>query len=323
MTNVEIILSALFLTFVSTAGVYVAIKHVNLYTRTPVNTLHRGSDIELVDYIAPTRPQQIYNYPDLESQFQINENVSNLYSKIPSIWSGTPPSYGRIPSYWSGTPPSYHTMDRLNINCCLEKNINQYFNEILWLIFLSIIIAFIIYFIIYFKQTKTSVFSNKLSLLILTVFCTNLLMNSLDVIYAMTLLFPFSVFDVDYRDSFEWKVNSFRVKPIISYLKLLKLTEDITKLLNSLDHEENYSLGLSFIHNYTLWIDNKELLNPLFIDDPIIINKESDPTLITQFIMNNLNDKCYFISDSLKYDSKINSIDSVILAVCVPIKVEI
>jgi len=64
MTRLEIIMIVITLSMTSTFGVYVAIKKVNQYTRTPVNTL-RSRDIELIDYIEPTRPQQIYNYPDL------------------------------------------------------------------------------------------------------------------------------------------------------------------------------------------------------------------------------------------------------------------
>jgi hypothetical protein len=39
------------------------------------------------------------------------------------------------------------------------------------------------------------------------------------------------------------------------------------------------------------------ITKPLFIDDAIIINKESDPILITQFIMNMLENKGFFIID--------------------------
>ena len=62
---------------------------------------------------------------------------------------------------------------------------------------------------------------------------------------------------------------------------------------------------------------------PLFIDDAIIINKESDSLLISQFIMENLDKKGYFISDWLFKDYSINTMDPIILLVTVPIKVNI
>jgi len=144
-------------------------------------------------------------------------------------------------------------------------------------------------------------------------------MNSL---YTMSILIPFSFFEIDFRDSFDWKLNSYRVKPMISYIKLQTLTKDIIKLLDSLKDDENYSMGLSYIPSYKDWKDNKDKVPPLIIDNPIIINKESDPVLITQFIMENLDKKGYFIIDWLFKDYSLNSIDPVILTVTVAIKVK-
>jgi hypothetical protein len=162
-----------------------------------------------------------------------------------------------------------------------------------WLIFL-LIIGFI-----FFKYSKT---------------------NSL---YTMSIFIPFSFFEIDFRDSFEWKFNSYRVKPVISYFKIQTLAKDIIELLNSLNDDENYSMSLSFISSYNEWPENKVKIDPLFIDDAIIINKESDPILITQFIMKRLDDKGLFITDWLLKDSSINSMDPVILTVIVAIKVKI
>jgi hypothetical protein len=136
-------------------------------------------------------------------------------------------------------------------------------------------------------------------------------------------MIPFSSFDIDFRDSFDWKFNSFGVKPKISYLKIQTLTEDIIKLLHSLNDEENYSMSLSFISSYKEWKDNKEKITPLFIDDAIIVNKESDPILITEFILKRLDDKTLFITKWLFNDSSINSLDAVILIVTVAIIVKI
>lgn len=133
----------------------------------------------------------------------------------------------------------------------------------------------------------------------------------------------FSSFEIDFRDSFEWELKLYLDKPRISYLKIQTLTADMIKLLNSLKHDVNYSMSLSYISSYEIWKDNKENVDPLFIDNAIIINKESDPILITQFIMNMLDEKGYFITDWLNKDSSINSMDPVIVIVIVPIIVKI
>jgi hypothetical protein len=137
----------------------------------------------------------------------------------------------------------------------------------------------------------------------------------------MSLMIPFSSFDIDFRDSFEWKFNSYRDKPVISYLKLQTLTKDIIKLLDSLEDNENFSMSLSFISSYKKWKENKNKVHPLFIDNAIIVNKESDPILITEFIMNSLDSKGYFITNWLFKDSSVNSMDPIILTVTVRIKV--
>nr|QGP74776.1 hypothetical protein [Russula griseocarnosa] len=189
-----------------------------------------------------------------------------------------------------------------NINCSLEF---ESWDFIPWLIL--IIIAFI-FILKYFK----------INLVILTLFW--LFMNSS---YDMSILIPFSFFEIDFRDSFEWKLKPNRVKPKISHLKIQCLTKDLISLLNTLDNDENYSMSLSFILSYKEWEDNKEKIDPLFIDNAIIINKESDPILITQFIMNTLNEKGYFITNWLLKDSSINKIDPVILTVIIPINIKI
>jgi hypothetical protein len=176
------------------------------------------------------------------------------------------------------------------INSPLELNSWDFTH---WLIFL-LIIGFI-----FFKYSKT---------------------NSL---YTMSISIPFSFFEIDFRDSFEWKFNSYRVKPVISYHKLQTLTNDIDSLLLSLVDDENYSMSLSFISSYKAWEEDKGKIHPLFIDDAIIVNKESDSILITQFILQRLDDKGLFITNWLFKDSSINRIDPIILTVIVPIKVKI
>jgi hypothetical protein len=142
-------------------------------------------------------------------------------------------------------------------------------------------------------------------------------------LYSMLLMIPFSTFDIDFRDSFKWELNSYRVKPMISYLKLQTLTKDINLLLVSLLDDVNYSMSLYFISSYKEWEDNKNKVDHLFIGDAIIINKESDPILITQFIMNSLYNKGLLGTNWLFKNSLINSMDPVILTIVVGIKVEI
>lgn len=158
--------------------------------------------------------------------------------------------------------------------------------------------------------------------IVLAVYFINKLLFNYSL-YSMSVLFPFSVFDIDFRDSFEWKFNSCSAKSRISYHKVQTLTKDIANLLESLEDETDFSMGISFISSYKEWKDNKELLYPLYVNDAIIVNRESDPIVITQFIMESLDKKGYFISDWLLNYEKINKMDPVILTVTVAIKIEI
>jgi hypothetical protein len=198
------------------------------------------------------------NHGDIELNYIEPAQPAHAYQPIdlvnlnyePYNWSDRLPSYytgQHAPSYYSGgNPPSFNTIDR--INCCLENE------NIINLYFISLIFIIMFFLIIFFK------------------------INSL---YSISLMIPFSTFEIDFRDSFEWKFNSYKDKPTISYLKVQTLTEDIIKLLHSLNDDVQYSMSLSFISSYKKWKDNKEKLDPFFIDDAIIVNKESDPVLIT------------------------------------------
>lgn len=141
-------------------------------------------------------------------------------------------------------------------------------------------------------------------------------------IFINSLLIPFCTFEIDFRESFDWKFDSYKVKPMISYLKIQTLTKDIINLLYSLNDDVNYSMSLSFISSYEKWVDDKQNINPIFVENAIIINKESDPILITEFILNSLDDKKLFITNWLKNDYSINTMDPQLLIVTVPIKVE-
>jgi hypothetical protein len=138
MANSDIIIITVTLTLVSTLGVFAAIRVVNQYTRAPENTLVRSGDIELGDYIEPTQPTQVYQYPDL---------IQPMYNRD------------------SFLPPSYHTIDRWYINSWLESEIN--------LDYIFILIAFIsgIIFILlldYFKNKSSPIFTNGISKEIVT-----------------------------------------------------------------------------------------------------------------------------------------------------------
>ena len=124
MSHTDIIILVITFSISSTLGVYALIRCINQHTRPPVNTLVRSGDIELVDYIEPSQPDRIYQYPDLLEQQQFPRYI-----------------YERAPSYWSGTPPSYQTTDRLYINSCLENSI--YPDLIFWLILFGVLVIII------------------------------------------------------------------------------------------------------------------------------------------------------------------------------------
>lgn len=264
-------------------GTFITIKTIKKLTRPPVNALNRE-----------TGDIELINYIEpshpLDAYYPIdlvNNQIPVLerISYAPTYYSGPNP-----PFYQSGTLPYYRSYE--TINCVLENEniINQ--DIIIWLItFLAIRLIFL-----WFTSKNSFIFSS---------------------------LIPFSSFEIDFRDSFEWKIESSRVKPMISYLKLQSLTYDIELLLLSLTNDVNYSMSFSFISSYNEWKENKDKIHPTFIDNPIIVNNESDPVLITQFIMKNLNEKGLFITNWLFKDDIIIKIDPVILTVTVPIKVEI
>jgi hypothetical protein len=223
----------------------------------------------------------------LESPPQIYDRFSNYISyngdRVPSYYTGQ-----HLPSYRSEILPLYE--NGYNIHCCLE---NEYMN--IYFIIFSIFLTLFLFF----KYIKFDDFN------------------------TMRILIPFSVFNIDYRDSFEWKLRDGSTKAIISYLNIRNLTSDIQSLLNSLKYDVNYSMSLSYVSNYSSWKNDKENQAPLFVDNAIIINKESDPILITQHIMNALDEKGYFITNWLFKDSTINSIDPFILSAIVPINIKI
>lgn len=151
MTTQHQVIAICVIAFISIPlGTFTMIKCIKKLSRPPVNVLHRPGNIQL-DHIEPTRPQDIYNYPDLlVPQFERISNYTSYY-RTPHSY---PPSYqpGNPPSYRSESLPNYYIDDRGYINSCLENAINLEF--ILWLILFSIVLILIIKF--YKMLTNTS-----------------------------------------------------------------------------------------------------------------------------------------------------------------------
>nr|YP_010384619.1 hypothetical protein NDC34_mgp01 [Russula rosea]UHA57018.1 hypothetical protein [Russula rosea] len=284
-------------------------------------------DIELQDVIQPARDLDLSSLPEYPTtQGMINHMPEIPFQQavinhMPIRWDLYPvPRYSQISG---NTVPGYsvngNSVPRYSdyyIQSALENNINLKF------IFL-ILIVIVILAIIWKLRIKYLKNKNKIFILGILIFIMNslVLYNSLKL--EMALLIPFSLFEIDFRDSFEWKHKRYGIKHKISYLKIQTLTCDIDNLLYSLEDEVNYSLSLSFISSYEKWKDNKKENPPLLISDAIIVNKESDPLLISQFIMEQLDDKGIFISNWLVKDYSINSMDPRILTATVAIEVKI
>jgi hypothetical protein len=127
-------------------------------------------------------------------------------------------------------------------------------------------------------------------------------------IYLTSILIPFSS---DNRIHF---VHEFKIKSLnfynekSSFFLIKELTKDITNFLNNLNETDNYWLSLSFYPRIEGYANNEGI--QLHISDPILINKDSSPLLVTNFIMNRLNmiTEFYGLDDSI-----INSRDSIIV----------
>lgn len=126
-------------------------------------------------------------------------------------------------------------------------------------------------------------------------------------IYFLSLLMPVSQDKIDFVHDFEVKsMNFYKNKSSVFYLK--NLTLDITNFINNLNEDDNYWVSLSFYPDISGY--NMEDGLKLYISDPILINKDSSPFLLTQFILHRLNVMIdfYYLDDSI-----INSEDPVII----------
>lgn len=280
-------------TFVSTVGVFVVIRKIIQYTKPPVNVLHRNGDIELQEVIDPIQ--------------HINVRDVDLYSL---------PQYPRamvnnhLPIRW-GNPPRYSQLSDNLINSSLENNINLDF--IVWVILFFISILIVTILIRKYGKEKILLIS------IIILFLKFGLLAKYSM-YHMSLLIPFSHFEINFRDSFEWKLKEQRPPHKIKWLYFQDLTKNITELLNSFEDNLDYSMNLSVVRSYTAWLENEE--DPWRICDDIIVNKESDPLLITQFIISNV-EKRHLNTDYLLEDHAINQTDPAIKSVTVAIEVKI
>lgn len=125
-------------------------------------------------------------------------------------------------------------------------------------------------------------------------------------IYLLCILTPFCQDKIHYVHDFQIKsLNFYEEKGTIFVLN--KLTTDITDFLNNLNENDNYWLSLSFYPDINGYANNEGL--KLYISDPILINRDSCPLLLTKYIMNRLNLMIdfYYLDDSI-----INSANPVI-----------
>lgn len=121
--------------------------------------------------------------------------------------------------------------------------------------------------------------------------------------YALSILAPFSQNEIHYVHDFQVKsLNLYKEKGTIFTLKTL--TKDITEFLDNLDEKDNYWLSLSF-HPTLEGYANEEGMK-LYINDPILINKDSSPLLLTNFIMNRL----FIMVDIFYLDESVINLDN-------------
>ena len=126
-------------------------------------------------------------------------------------------------------------------------------------------------------------------------------------IYITSLLMPFSQDKIHFVHDFDVKsIKFYDIKNSLFYLK--NLTLDITNFINNLNEEDNYWISLSFYPDISVY--NIDGAMQIYICDPILINKDSSPLLLTQFINDRLNVMIdfYYLDDSI-----INSKDSIII----------
>jgi len=266
MSHTEIIIILSTASFASTFGVYALIRYIKIHTRPPITTLQRSGDIELGDYIEQTQP--IYNYPDLTESAQII-NYPNLPEPLPIITIQQ--QYERItnfvhnervPSFWSSNPPSYQTIDRLNINCCLENNINLF--DLLLAFFLGFLFFFLVNYLrsLYFENHQKIAFTKGIS--------TDAITFTRDYQELLSSrLGDDPDYDIIYKDTYNHILTS-------SWTLF-----DIKDWLDLID-EQDYAVSFHLV----LKTSEGLFLNyPKFIlSDEFIVNKLSNPVIVSTFL---------------------------------------
>jgi hypothetical protein len=89
-------------------------------------------------------------------------------------------------------------------------------------------------------------------------------------------------------------------------LLLNNLTRDLTIFLENLNETDNYWASFSFYPDIAVYNE----IPKMHICDPILINRDSSPLLLTNFIMNRLN---LMIDSYCLDDSLLNSKKSIII----------
>jgi hypothetical protein len=122
------------------------------------------------------------------------------------------------------------------------------------------------------------------------------------------MLIPFYPDKIHYVHDFQVKsLNYYEEKSSIFVLN--KLITDITNFLENLNDADNFWLSLSFYPDIAGYANDEGI--KLYISDPILINRDSCPLLLSKFIMNRLNIMIdfYYLDDSI-----INNDNPVIIA---------
>ena len=241
-------------------GTFVTIKTINKLTRPTVNRLiSNHQDIEL-QYIEPVQPDHVYQPLDMVNPNYINYESYNWGDRVPSYYTGQhAPSYfsgGNPPSFNTVDRGLINCSleDNINLDYILwlilfcvflllirKLIISNQLNieKIIILLLLSglsiiylqfglfqlaqiiiwIIVFFLSNFLLGINPDNTQFKVIRAMGIIVIIFTINSLIfnNSL---YSISILIPFSIFEIDFRDSFEWKFDSYKVKPMISYIKL-------------------------------------------------------------------------------------------------------
>lgn len=311
----------------TTLGVYVIITKVIRYTPTPVNTLTRRGDIELIDHIPATQHQRIPDF--LGPEYPTHARVSSYYERVHSYFNGNPPSYQSV------NPPSYQNIDRFYINSSLEDYINLDY------IFLLI---FIIIIILLFRKLMIS---NKDKIIILFVLILGVIYHLLGLLVLIQILIGLIVFftsnflsgiypfNIDYRiirilsiiyiiyflwyNSIEIIIHTSVLLPLsidkIDYLKNLnrfvkmeqKIEEKrllifelykIQDFVNNLEEDNNYIVYIEFHPSmqYNI-LDAPQLI----ITEAFLINKLSSPTTI----IGHIQDRLFYMADYFYMDDSL------------------